>query len=130
MEQFKPVVFYLPVRQEIHEWPYEVKKDFGDILTLIQKGSRVGMPSVRPMPAVAEGASEIRARDASGNYRAFFVLHTAQGVVVFHAFTKTTQKTPWKEIAIAKKNDYKGLWKSWRVRDEKKQKRCGGKKSR
>jgi phage-related protein len=103
MEQFRPVVFYLPVRQEIHEWPYEVKKEFGGILTLIQKGSRVGMPAFRPMPTVADGVVEIRVRDASGNYRAFFVLHTVHGVVVFHAFTKTSQKTPRKEIAIAQK---------------------------
>ena len=41
-------------------------------MMLLQKGSRVEWLQFAPMPIVTQGAFEIRLRDASGNYRAFF----------------------------------------------------------
>jgi len=81
----------------------EIKKDFGSVLTQLQLGERVGMPDVRPMPSVAKGASEIRLKDQSGIYRAFFVIETELGILVFHGFKKKTQQTPQNEIETGKK---------------------------
>lgn len=95
---WKPVRFYAPIRGVIRSWPAAIKKELGAILTRLQKGESIGMPDVRRMPAVGSGASEIRIADRSGSYRTFHVVHSRQGVLVFHAFTKKTQRTPDREI--------------------------------
>jgi phage-related protein len=72
VKAFNRIVYlYDPARKEIREWPLEVKKNLGSTLTQLQMGESVGMPDVRPMPAVARGVSEIRIKDQSGIYRAF-----------------------------------------------------------
>lgn len=81
-------------RKQILEWPLEIRKDLGSILTKLQKGLTVGYPDTKPMNTVAPGVFEVRLKDASGIYRAFYVVMTKLGVVVFHSFKKKTQKTP------------------------------------
>jgi phage-related protein len=61
------------------------------------------MPLSRPMRSVGAGVHEIRVRDAAGIYRAFYVLESARGVIVFHAFEKRTQKTPQQEIELGRR---------------------------
>ena len=61
------------------------------------------MPDVRPMPSVGKGVAEIRVSDASGTFRAFFVVWTNTGVLVFHGFKKKTRATPQSEIETGKK---------------------------
>jgi phage-related protein len=85
-------------RKEILEWPLEIRKDLGSILTKLQKGTTVGYPDTKPINTVAPGVFEIRLKDASGAFRAFYVIKTKHGVVVFHSFMKKTQKTPKQEI--------------------------------
>lgn len=85
-------------RKEILEWSLEVRKDLGSILTKLQKGSTVGYPDTKPMSTVAPGVFEVRLKDTGGIYRAFCVIVTKLGVVVFHSFKKKTQKTPNYEI--------------------------------
>ena len=41
-----PVLMYKSARNEILSWPLEVKKDFGSVLTKLQKGESVGYPDV------------------------------------------------------------------------------------
>ena len=55
------------------------------------------------MPSVGPGASELRIRDASGIYRAFYLVKQADSILVFHAFVKKTQKTPERELTVGKK---------------------------
>jgi hypothetical protein len=43
---------------------------------------------------VAPGVEELRMRAATGAYRAFYLARRTSGILVFHAFTKKTQKTP------------------------------------
>jgi phage-related protein len=101
--RFKPVLFYHPAQAEIVSWPPDVKKELGSVLTLLQKGEAVGMPDVRPMPSVARGVSEIRISKSSGAFRAFFVVWTDLGILVFHGFQKKTQATPKIEIETGKR---------------------------
>jgi phage-related protein len=75
----------------------------GQAILDLQHGARLGMPLSRPMPFVAAGVHELRARDAAGIYRAFYALKSLHGVLVFHAFVKKTQKTPKDEIELGKK---------------------------
>ena len=53
------------------------------------------------MPAIALGVNELRIRDRSGIYRVFYYTKLADRVLIFHAFTKKTQKTPHHEIVLA-----------------------------
>lgn len=61
------------------------------------------MPSSQPMPVVAAGVSELRVRDEDGIYRAFYYTAAPQGILVFHAFVKKTQRTPPLEIELGRK---------------------------
>jgi phage-related protein len=55
------------------------------------------------MPNVGRGVQELRVRDAAGVYRAFYVLQSARGVIVFHAFGKKSQKTLAAEIELGRR---------------------------
>jgi len=97
------VLIFEPARSEILHWPLEIKKDLGSILTKIQKGETVGHPDTKPMTEVASGVFEIRLKDASGAFRAFYVIRSKFGILVFHSFKKKTRKTPKQEIETGKK---------------------------
>ncbi len=96
------VIFYDPARKEILTWPVEIKKDLGSILTKLQKRESVGEPDTKSMKSVASGCFEIRLNGADGIYRAFYILKTEVGILVFHSFKKKSQKTPQKEIDTGK----------------------------
>lgn len=100
--RWKPVRFYSPIRHLIRGWPVAVKKELGAILTRLQKGEVIGMPDIRSMPSVASGAAEVRISDRTGSYRAFHLVHTRHGILVFHAFTKKAQRTPRREIDVGR----------------------------
>src|ERR1019366_2328470 len=59
--------------------------------------------SLRPMPVVSAGVSELRVKGADGVLRVFYYLAPPNGVLVFHAFVKKTQRTPPLEIEVARK---------------------------
>jgi len=61
------------------------------------------MPNSRPMPGVAAGVSDLRVKGEDGSYRAFYYTASPQGILVFHAFVKKTQRTPLLEIELARK---------------------------
>ncbi|MEK2644607.1 type II toxin-antitoxin system RelE/ParE family toxin [Bdellovibrio sp. BCCA] len=93
-----PVFLHPPAQKEIQSWPLSVKKDLGGILTQLQKGEKVGFPDTRAMSAVAPGVIEIRLKGTDGIFRAFYILKSHTGIIVFHAFQKKSQKTPRQEI--------------------------------
>jgi phage-related protein len=56
------------------------------------------------MPEVAPGVHELRVRDRSGVFRAFYlVLSRDDVVIVFHAFQKKTQKTPQRDLELGRR---------------------------
>ena len=81
----------------------ECRFALGEAILDLQYGARLGMPLSRPMPGIASGVSELRIRDEVGIYRAFYLQKSKQGVIVFHAFEKRTQKTPTHEIELGRK---------------------------
>lgn len=66
-------------------------------------GEKLAMPLSRPIPIVGIGVHEIRVKDRSGVYRVFYLTVAEDGVYIFHAFKKTTQATPKREIDLGKK---------------------------
>lgn len=103
MKAWLAVLIYEPARKEILRWPLEVKKELGSILTKLQKGAKVDYPDTESMPTVAPGVVEIRVKDSTGIYRAFYVIKVNHGILVFHSFKKKSQKTPRQEIDTAQK---------------------------
>ncbi len=83
-----------------------VRDDIGSLLFDLQCGESIGLPESRPMRNIAQGAYELRIRDSDGIYRVFYYLKSEKGILVFHAFTKKTQKTPRSEIETGKRR----LW--------------------
>ena len=98
-----PIIFHPKTRKIIRQFPKKARTRLGKGLFRLQMGEQIGMPNSRPMPAVAAGASELRVKAEDGNFRAFYYTASSQGVLVFHAFVKKTQRTPPLELEMARK---------------------------
>ena len=48
------------------------------------------------------GVREIRVRESSGAFRVIYVAHSEAAIYVLHAFQKKTQKTPQRDIELAR----------------------------
>jgi phage-related protein len=100
---YVPALFHPAAREALRAFPSEVRWAFGNAIYDLQIGRALSMPLSRPMPAFGAGVSEIRVHDASGAYRAFYVVRTTLGVLVFHVFVKKTRATPQREIRLGKR---------------------------
>jgi phage-related protein len=100
----KPAHFHPAARETLRAFPEEVRRAFGKAIYDLQAGHTLSMPVSRPMPSLGAGAAELRIRDASGIYRAFYVVRVADSILIFHAFAKKTQKTPRRELAVGRKH--------------------------
>lgn len=63
-------------------------------------GPDLGMPHTR---AMGEGLFELRLKAAEGIARVFFCTIIGNNIVILHQFIKKTDKTPTRELAIAKR---------------------------
>ena len=63
-------------------------------------GPDLGMPHTR---AMGDGLFELRLKAAEGIARVFYCTMIGKRIVMLHQFTKKTDKTPPKELAIAKR---------------------------
>lgn len=99
----RPIIFHPQAREAIRRFPKDARVRLGRGLFLLQIGERIGMPNSRPMPAIAPGASELRIRGEGGTFRVFYYTASPEGVLVFHAFVKKSQRTPPLEIELARK---------------------------
>jgi phage-related protein len=77
----------------------KAKEGIGFQLDRVQRGLEPA--DYKPMATVGAGVREIRVK-AGSHHRVFYIVAKASGVYVLHAFIKKTQKTPKKEIDIAK----------------------------
>jgi phage-related protein len=100
----KEVIWHKKALEKLKEFPLSVKKDFGYLIHRLQMGDKLVSPYSRPINSVETGTNELRVKDASGAYRVFYYLKASDGIIIFHAFKKKTQKTPKKEIDIGRKN--------------------------
>lgn len=90
------------VRKNLLQWPKGIKAKFARISELIEKLGldEVGMPHVLNM---GQGLYEIRARGPEGIGRAFFCTASGKKIWILHEFIKKTQKTPQRELDIARR---------------------------
>lgn len=99
----KPAVFHPKVKVVISDFPKEVRNELGHAVFDIQKGAKLQMPLSKAMTSIGSGVEELRIADRSGQYRVFYISKIAEYILIFHAFVKKTQRTPNREIEIAKK---------------------------
>jgi len=97
----KPALFHPKARDIIKGFPNDVRRELGKSIFDLQTGVNLAMPLSRSMPSVAAGVHELRLRDRSGIYRVLYYTKLVNAVLIFHAFTKKTQKTPQNEIVVA-----------------------------
>ena len=88
-------------REPVREWLKAMdktsrKRIVADIKTL-QFGWPIGMPLARK---IKDNLWELRSGLTAGIARTFFTVYDEQ-IVLLHGFSKKTQKTPAKELAIA-----------------------------
>ena len=62
-------------------------------------GPNLGMPHTRPM---GDGLFELRLKAAEGIARVFFCTVVGRQIVVLHQFVKKSEKTPKRELNIAR----------------------------
>ncbi len=99
----KDAIFHEKALEELRTFSNEVRREIGEAIRDLQRGITLAMPISKPMPSVGIGVSEIRVRDEHGIYRAFYYTKSVRGILIFHIFTKKTQKTPANEISLGRK---------------------------
>jgi phage-related protein len=67
---------------------------------MIEFGPNLGMPHTR---AMGEGLFELRVKGQEGIARVFYCTVVQRRIVMLHAFIKKSQKTPKRELDIAKR---------------------------
>ena len=67
---------------------------------MLKFGPNLGMPHTR---AMGEKLFEMRLKNKEGISRIFYCTKIGKRIVILHFFIKKTQKTPSKEIGIARK---------------------------
>lgn len=96
----KAAIFHPAAKAAIHNFPKEVRQELGKAIWDLQQGKILGMPVSRPMTLVGAGVAELRIRDRSGIYRAFYYTRSPRGILIFHAFMKRSQTTPKRDLDL------------------------------
>ncbi len=105
MDQLRPVVFFRfdsgrePVREWLKGLDRDSRKSIGEDIKTLQIGWPAGMPLARKL---SENLWELRSRIATGIARTFFTVYSGN-LVLLHGFVKKSQKTPAKELSVAKR---------------------------
>lgn len=98
------------VQELINDWPVGIRAYYARVTERMAAfGPNLGMPFTRSM---GNGLFEIRAKGKEGIGRAFFCTVVDQRIIILHGFVKKTQKTPKKELDIARRRmkDVKANW--------------------
>ncbi|KPA16256.1 protein containing DUF891 [Candidatus Magnetomorum sp. HK-1] len=66
---------------------------------MIKFGPNLGLPHTKQ---IENGLYELRLKSKEGISRVFYCTKTAKKIIMLHSFIKKSQKTPKKEIKIAK----------------------------
>jgi len=90
-----------PVETEIAKLNRNSKAKVLALLSLLADfGETLREPHVKTL---GDGLKELRISIIPGQYRVIYFVQAGEKIVLLHSFTKKTQKTPKKEIDLAKK---------------------------
>jgi phage-related protein len=94
------IQFYDGVEDSILSMPPKIQARMIKLLELMEKhGAHLGPPHTESM---GDGLFEIRAKAQEGISRSLFCYLKSQRIFVLHAFVKKSQKTPRRELELAK----------------------------
>ena len=95
------ITFYnQKVESETLKFPEEILANFLHIAEMIEEfGPALGLPYTK---AVGGGLFEIRAKGREGVGRSFFCAVKGKEVIILHSFIKKSQKTPKKQLKLAR----------------------------
>ena len=89
------------VKQDTLSFPKKILAKTISIMELIEElGPNLGKPYT---DSFGDGLFEIRAKGEEGIGRSLFCYATRKRIIILHSFVKKSQKTPKKELEIAKK---------------------------
>lgn len=96
------IEFYNEKEQEIIEkWPIGIRAVYARITENIEEfGPNLGLPYTKSLRG---GLFEIRAKGKEGIGRSLFCTVVGNKVIILNSFIKKTQKTPKKELDLARK---------------------------
>ena len=84
-----------------HSFPTGILANFLHITQMMEEfGPALGAPYTKTL---GDGLFEIRAKGKEGIGRSFFCTVIGREVVILHSFIKKSQKTPLREIRLARK---------------------------
>ncbi|MGE3869792.1 MAG: type II toxin-antitoxin system RelE/ParE family toxin [Pseudorhodoplanes sp.] len=95
----KPLVFMGDALSRLRDFPVRARRDAGFQLDRVQRG--LDPDDWKPMMSVGPSVREIRVREASGAFRVIYVATFAEAIYVLHAFSKKTQRTSPRDLALA-----------------------------
>ena len=88
------------LEKKISNLPYGLLARYLRLTDLMcEFGPNLGMPHTR---ALGDGIYELRVKGKEGIARVFFCAKIGQKIIILHCFVKKSQKTPKKEIKVAK----------------------------
>jgi len=92
--------FYDGIEDTILEMPEKIQARMFRLLEMIEEhGANLGAPHTEPM---GDGLFEIRAKAKEGIGRSLFCYMDGEEICILHAFVKKKQKTPKKDLDLAK----------------------------
>ena len=98
---WKITFFNKKVEQETLSFPPGILANLLHILEMIEEyGPALGKPHTA---ALGEGLFEVRAKGKEGIGRSLFCTVKNEEIVIVHSFIKKTQKTPKKDLKLARK---------------------------
>ena len=101
MMEWEILYYDKDVQDIINAWPVGIRAYYARITErIVIFGPNLGLPFTR---SLGKGLLEIRARGKEGIGRAFFCMIVDRRIVILHAFIKKSQKTPKKELEIARR---------------------------
>ena len=88
------------VQNDIDHWPLTLRVRYSKLTErMVEHGGNLGEPHTS---AFGDGLFELRVKGGEGIGRVFFCTIIGKKIVMLHSFIKKTQKTPSKELNIAK----------------------------
>ncbi len=88
------------VQAEFNAWPVGLRARFRALTIRMEAhGPNLGMPHTQ---AMGDGLFEIRAKAEEGIGRAFYCVLVGRRIVILHGFIKKTDKTPKRELTVAR----------------------------
>lgn len=97
----KVVFFNQKVEKDTMQLSNDLVAKFYEIIELMNRvgTANIGMPYTK---SLSDGLFEIRLKSKSGIARSMFCYFQNNSIIILHTFIKKSQKTPLKEIQIAK----------------------------